>query len=120
MGQVTAVGQARPDGVAGIDARYTALVEEPGAAARCNRRRAAAWRVRWPGLDLVHMLVSHHSGGCLGSLRRTCWREAAALSFHHALAGVVLRRDQLMIFPGFLRYLYRRQQCHIPESGLAC
>jgi hypothetical protein len=97
VGQVTAVGQAHAeDGVAGCSsARYTALLAETGAAGRWrNRRRTAAWRGRWPGLDLVHVLAA-----TVVALARIAFGvfvgQAAALGFHHALAGVVLRRDQL-------------------------
>jgi hypothetical protein len=70
------------------------------------------------GFDLVHVLAA-----TVVALARIAFGvfvgQAAALGLHHALAGVVLRRDQLdVIFLALLLGIHRRQQCIVVTLDL--
>ncbi|MNF91970.1 hypothetical protein D3C84_745950 [compost metagenome] len=123
MGQVTAVGQAHAeDGVAGLQQGQVHGAVGRGTGVRLDVGVIGAEQLLGAldgqRLNLVDVLAA-----TVVALARITFGvfvgQAAALRFHHALAGVVLRRDQLdVIFLTLLLGIHRRQQCIVVTLDL--
>jgi hypothetical protein len=123
VGQVAAVGQAHAEqGIAGLQQRQInrAVGRRPGVRLNVGviGTEQQLGAIDRQLLDLIHMLaatVVTLAGIALGILVG----QAAALSLHDALAGVVLGGDQLdMVFLTLLLGIHRRQQCIVITLNL--